>query len=729
MRTSFCCLSVVLLAICGTASAARPAHPLASSRTGELVLQFRDPTQSSAPLKRLGLSATRSLMNGRAAVVTVPTFMTADQAIRTLRDDPAILSAEPNALRYIRINPNDPLFDRQWGFLNTGQGNFVSGGPPGTVDGDLNMLPAWDPDGDGSFRRTGDPSVIVAIIDDAFDLDHPDLAANFIAGRDAANNDSNPRPDNDADDQFHGTYVSGSLGAIGNNGIGVAGAAWSVSLMPLKVGRLVTDDGETATQLDSAAILTAMQYALDHGAQIVNASYGGPTATSAERNLLKQLGDAGVLFVTSAGNTDANIDRSVINFPANYDEPNVLTVAATNRQDGIASFSEYGPTTVDVAAPGLQIVTTQLGGDYADGANCGRAGGNCGVSGTSFSSPYAAGIAALIKSEYPAASYPEIKARLIASGEAGDGAGLRTAGGRIDAAAALDANAQPVLVIRSVVVDSAGNGALDPGETARIDITLENLWQPAAAVTARFDTDELTVLSGTQTVGALAQNETATVSFDVTVPAGATGHRYVSGQFTLQANAGLYSVQRGFIDEIGALPLLDTVQATFAGRDADLYDDFHAWHVDLADVPTDSGALVIRTATDQDIDLLVKYEAPPQYLISLGINPEEDPGFFCTSSSTANCDDPDTYISGEADGNEEVVIDNPQVGTYHIVVVNFAQTDVPLDYRISADLIATSGVDEAIEPDSGNGGSLGFASLLPLLAAAAWRRRRRRRRR
>ncbi|MDT0498554.1 S8 family serine peptidase [Algiphilus sp. W345] len=725
MRTSFCCLSVVLLAICGTASAARPAHPLASSRTGELILQFRDPAQSTAPLKRLGLSATRSLMNGRAAVVTVPTFMTADQAIRTLRDDPAIVSAEPNALRYIRINPNDPLFDRQWGFLNTGQGNFVSGGPPGTVDGDLNMLAAWDLDGDGSFRRTGDPSVIVAIIDDAFDLDHPDLAANFIAGRDAANNDSNPRPDDDADDQFHGTYVSGSLGAIGNNGIGVAGAVWSVSLMPLKVGKRVTEDGVTATQLDSAAILTAMQYALDHGAQIVNASYGGPTATSAERNLLKQLGDAGVLFVTSAGNTDANIDRSVINFPANYDEPNILTVAATNRQDGIASFSEYGPTTVDVAAPGLQIVTTQPGGDYADGANCGNAGGNCGVSGTSFSSPYAAGIATLIKSEYPAASYPEIKARLIASGEAGDGAGLRTSAGRIDAAAALDVNAQPVLVVRSVVIDSAGNGALDPGETARIDVTLENLWQTAVAVTARFDTDDLTVLGRTQSIGTLAQNETATVSFDVIVPSGVSGHRYVSGQFSLQANAGLYSVQRGFINEISALPLSETIQTAFAGRDADLYDDFHAWHVDVTDVPSGTVSLVISTATEQDIDLLVKYEAPPQYLISLGINPEEDPGFFCTSSSTADCDDPDTYISGEADGNEKVVIDNPQVGTYHIVVVNFAQTDVPLDYRISTDLIATSGVDEAIEPDSDDGGSLGLASLLPLLAATAWRRRRR----
>lgn len=727
MRTFFCCLSLVLFGFCGIASAARPAHPLASSRADELILQFRDPAQASAPLKRLGLSATRSLMNGRAAVVTVPAFMTADQAIRTLRDDPAILSAEPNALRYIRIHPNDPLFDRQWGFLNTGQANFVSGGPPGTVNGDLNMLPAWDPGGDGSFDRTGDPAVIVAIIDDAFDLDHPDLAANFIAGRDAANNDSNPRQDSGAEDQFHGTYVSGSLAAIGNNGIGVAGAAWSVSLMPLKVGKQVTEDGETATQLDSAAILTAMQYALDHGAQIVNASYGGPTATTAERNLLKQLGDAGVLFVTAAGNTDANTDRSVITFPANYDEPNVLTVAATNRQDGIASFSDYGPTTVDVAAPGLQIVTTQLDGGYADGANCGDAGGNCGVSGTSFSAPYTAGIAALIKSEYPAASYPEIKARLIASGEAGDGAGLRTAAGRIDAAAALDADAQPVLVIRSVVIDSAGNGVLDPGETARIDVTLENLWQPATAVTARFDSDDLTVLSGTQSVGTLTQNETATVGFDVTVPAGASGHRYVSGQFTLQANAGLYSVQRGFIDEIGALPLLETLEASFAGRDADLYDDFHAWHVDLADVPEGSGSLVIRTATDQDIDLLVKYEAPPHYLISLGINPEEDPGYFCTSSTTANCEDPETYISGEADGNEAVVIDHPQLGTYHIVVVNFAQTDVPLNYRISTSLVASSGVDETSEPEDSDddGGGLGFASLLPLLAGALWRRHRR----
>lgn len=704
---------ITLLAL--VAPLARPALAVAPAqsppvyREGEAIVQYREGAgaASSRELREtLGLTALRPLRHGRAELVALPRVTTTRDALRLLRGHPAVALAEPNFVRHARALPNDPLFGDLWGLHNTGQPNFVAGGPPGVAGADMDMIAAWDPDGDGIFQRTGDGSVTIAVIDDSVTTSHEDLVDNIVAGYDFANNDTNPNPDPNTDQQ-HGTLVAGAAAARGNNGKGVAGTAWNVKVMPLKFA------------FDVASHIAALDFARDHGAHIINASFGGPGFSQAEADAINDLAGNGILYVAAAGNDDSNTDVARLNYPANYDAPNIVAVAATNRQDNIASFSQYGALTTDVAAPGLQIVTT------ANGASSYLT--SPGVSGTSFSAPYTAGIAALIRSVYPSAAYGEMRARLIEGAEPANGVNLRTAGGRVNAARSLDLSPRPALVIESVDwVDN--NDVLDPGETLSVDITLRNLWQDATNVTGTLAADNGVSVASRADVafGPIPGGSTATARFDLEVASGITQHRYVHFTLALGAGGG-YAAERGFIAEIGRLALGTTVTQAFAARDVDLYDEFHAWHVDLTSLPAGHNELVIETTSSAtgvnspDIDLLVKHGAPPQYNITVGVNPE-DPGFFCTSGTTENCQDPDTRISAGGNGNEQVAIRNPAPGTYHIVIVNFAQLDDGLTYTLRAYTRSGGG---SITGGSGGGGAMPAAGLALLLALAALRRVRR----
>ena len=696
------------------AFAGMPRHPLPVHREGEVLVTYRDAVvaKQAGPAKaELGLTVKRQLRGGRVELLSLPSYLTTDNAIGLLRDDPAVERAGPNFLRYPRQTlPDDPYFGDQWGLHNTGQPNFSPSGPAGVDDADMDLPEAWDPDGNGTFDRTGDGAVTIAIIDDSFKTDHPDLAANFVAGYNFVNNNTNVSP---AGDEEHGTLVAGAAGAIGDNAIGVAGTAWNVKLIPLKF------------DFDVADHIAALEFAAENGADIVNASFGGPGYEQSEEDAIAALGD--VLYVAAAGNDDSNTDFGQLNYPSNLDAPNIVSVAATNRQDNIASFSQYGALTTDVAAPGLQIVTTDKTPGYSTASNCGS-GGSCGVSGTSFSAPYTAGIAALIKSHVPGPpGYQEMKARLIEGAEAVNDVAQRTQGGRVNAANSLDIAARPALVIDAIDwVDD--NDRLDPGEDLSIDITLRNLWQGATAITGTLTADNgVTVTSGPEVFADIPASGTATASFDLTV-AGITEHRYV--HFTLQLTAaGGYTATRGFIAEIGELGLVTTVTQDFAAIDDDLYDDFHAWHIDFdGTLPDDHNQLVIETTssatgvTSPDIDLLVKQGVPPRYSITVGINPETDSGFFCTSGTTSNCQDPTTFISAGANGSERVVINNPTAGTYHMVIVNFAQLDDGLTYTLRA--YTRHGTIS--RPGGGGGGSLPAFALAAFALAALARRRLRR---
>ena len=697
----------------------------------ELIVVYESRQVAKATGDRIGLPVRRRLLHGRAELIELPAFATLEGGIAALSVVDGVRRVERNRILHLRQapTPDDPLFDDLWGLLNTGQADFAIGGPDGRVGADMNLLPAWDPLGDGSFTRTGDGSVVLAIIDDAFDTAHVDLAANFIAGRDSAGNDDDPTPD-DNRLQPHGTLVAGAAAAVGNDGTGIAGAIWDVQLIPLKVSRIQGAGNDAEVILDTAAVLDAYQQAIDRGADIVNASFGGPVPSQTEFELLRDMRDAGILFVTSAGNNDSNLDASTANYPANYELDNIIAVAASDRRDDIASFSVFGPTRVEIAAPGRQVVTTRPGNGYALAQNAG-------VDGTSFSSPYAAGVAALIKNYVPTADADEIKARLIESGTSLSNAHRFTRAGRIDAAAAIDMTPGPSLLIRDFRYDDSatgnGNGLPDPGEALDLVVTIENIWLAATNVTAsaaRFRGTGLDIDGSTLTVGALPgaasrPGNTAELRFPITDTANANDHEYV--EFSIRIQADGYDRTRFLRTEVGTLLADTTVEEQFVGVNIDTYDEFHAWHITL---DQDVQRLTITTSTDndQDIDLLVRRGAPPEYLITIGIDPESGaPGVFYA--------DDDTLISGAVNGNESISIANAEAGTYHVVIVNFAQETFSQPYTLRASVIETAdgggsggGTGGGTGGDSsdggGGGGSLGLM-LSGLLAAAGLVRRRR----
>ncbi|WP_428309343.1 S8 family serine peptidase [Hydrocarboniphaga sp.] len=701
MRRLAPCLLLPLLGL--TSTAALAIQPGVDYRQDELLVKYRDGESPAQVRSSFGMVAKRSLMRGRVELLSLPGFTTAQASAELLRQDPRVEYAEPNyRRRKSTFTPNDPLFPQQWGLYNTGQANFVAGGQAGTPGADLNLLNAWDGADNGSASRIGSASVIVAVVDDGVEISHEDLEANLVTGYDFKGDDADPSPGgngDDYDDDGHGTAVAGCIAAVGNNGIGVAGVAWNSKIMPLRF------DYDVATQVE------ALQYARDHGAKIINASFGGPGFSQTELNAIKDLAAHDILYVASAGNDDSNIDRGQLNYPANYDSDNIVSVASISRQGQITSFSQYGPLSVDVAAPGLQIVTTAIHNSYT----------TTGISGTSFSAPYVAGVAALIRSQYPSADYREVKARLIESGVNGDNAKQLTIGGRVDADAALDMTARPSLVVKSVTLDAAGNHVLDPGETATMRVVVQNLWQAATNVRiSAVAGNGLSIGGGTIALGAIAQNGSASADFTVTVPAGLSGHQYENFTFTLTADGG-YSATRSYQDEVGKLTLGSPVSAGFAGSNANLYDEYQAWHVEL---PTGGAPryLVIESNANDDVDLLVKRGTPPQYDITVGIDPDsDDDGFFCTSGTASKCEDPDTYIGGDTKtGLERICIASPAAGTYHIVAVNFAQLAAPLSYQLSA---YTSNVCGPSTSDSGGGGGSFGAPASLLLALAALLRR------
>ncbi|MGH8442623.1 MAG: S8 family serine peptidase, partial [Nevskiaceae bacterium] len=711
--------AAVLLLAASASQAVAPTTRLPVYREGEVLVKYRQgvaAAQVQGLHSRFGLVAKRNLDRGRTDLLQLPRVTTVAAALALLRADPAVEFAEPNALRYPRINcpdnaglfcPDDTLFAEQWGLRSTGQLNYADPGPAlASIPGaDMNML-AWDPGADGTFERVGSTSVIIAIVDDSFQTGHPDLANNMVAGFNFVNNTTNVLPTNSS--QFHGTLVAGAAGGIGNNGQGVAGTAWNSRIMPLKF------------DFDSADHIAALAFARDNGAQIVNASFGGPFFTQGELDAILDLDANGILYVASAGNDDSNTDIAELNFPANLDAPNIVAVAATNRQDNIASFSQYGAITTDVAAPGLQIVTTSGAAGYSTPSNCATS-GNCGVTGTSFSAPYVAGIAALILSEHPAATPAEIKARLIESGEAGDGDGdlrMRTAGGRVNAAQAIDMAPRPSLVIDATeFIDGInGNSTLDPGESLQVQISLDNLWQGATNVVGTLTADNgVTITSGPVSFGDLAGGASASATFDATVAAAITEHRYVHFTLAITADGG-YTATRGFISEIGRLATDTLVTQIFAARSVDLYDEYHAWHYDFDGVlPTGHTQLVIETTSSApgvsspDIDLLAKKGQPPRYNITVGIDPSLTPGFFCTSAIELDCMDPAVALSAGFNGSEQVVFNNPTAGTYHAVIVNFAHLDDDLTYTLHA-------YTRAAPPSLGNSSGGGRVPV-PVLAA------------
>jgi len=331
------------------------------------------------------------------SVVKLPTGMTVEEALQKLGKAKGVLYAEPDyRVSAFSTLPNDPRFNDLWGMHNTGQTG-------GTVDADIDAPEAWD-------ISTGSSEITVAVIDTGVDYNHPDLAANMwvnsgeipgnniddddngyvddIYGYDFCNNDADPM-----DDHYHGTHCAGTIGAVGDNGEGVAGVCWNVRIMAMKF----LSSGGSGWSSDA---IDCIEYSVQMGAKVLSNSWGGGPCLHSLKDAIDAAGEAGVLFVAAAGNDNVNNDVKP-HYPSSYGCENIIAVLSTDKNDNKSGFSCYGPNSVDLGAPGSSILSCEPGNTYDY------------HSGTSMATPHVAGACALVLSLNSWLDYPEVKDILL----------------------------------------------------------------------------------------------------------------------------------------------------------------------------------------------------------------------------------------------------------------------------------------------------------------------------
>jgi subtilisin family serine protease len=332
------------------------------------------------------------------------------EAVESLKKNPAVAYAEPDYMVQATDKiPNDPSYSRLYGLTK------------------ISAPAAWD-------TFTGSKNAVVGVIDSGVQYTHPDLASNaWVNPGEIPNNgidddgngyiddvygwnfvDNNNKP---LDDNGHGTHVAGTIGAVGNNGIGVVGVAWNTQIAALK---FLDANGDGYT---SDAIL-AINYAKKMGFAITNNSWGGGGYSQSLKDAIDSYNG---LFIAAAGNNGTNND-SRASYPASYTSSNIIAVAATTSTDARASFSNYGKTSVDLGAPGDSIYSTYMNGGYAT------------LSGTSMATPQVAGAAALLKAYKPSLTTAQIKSAILSNVDAVSSLNGRTVtGGRLNVLKSLNA--------------------------------------------------------------------------------------------------------------------------------------------------------------------------------------------------------------------------------------------------------------------------------------------------
>ena len=360
---------VAVLATGATAASGKPdvvrpggkhvgiADPMSRFVPGEILVRFRSGVSVSArnvALEAQGATLVRELLVPGLVLVRLAPGQGVAGGVDAFSSRGDVVYAEPNWIYRASAMPNDPRFTsgELWGLHNTGQNG-------GTADADIDAPEAWD-------TTTGSTNVVVAVVDTGVAYDHPDLGSNMWSnpgeipgdgidndgngfvddhrGWDFIGNDNDPR-----DGHGHGTHVAGTIGAKGNNAIGVVGVNWNVTLMPVQV---LGADGSGTNE----SVTNGFAYAAQMGAKIVNASLGGGGFSQSMKNVIDGATST-TLFVVAAGNDGRN-NEVTPQYPCNYTSPNLVCVAATNRNDGLASFSNFGTTSVDLGAPGVEIVST-----------------------------------------------------------------------------------------------------------------------------------------------------------------------------------------------------------------------------------------------------------------------------------------------------------------------------------------------------------------------------------
>ena len=393
------------------------APPVPQAVPGEFIVKLRsDSANVRSALTALGGEVVDTLPSVGAVVVRAPQGAMANpapwaQAMRQRLADVEYI--EPNWLQFaLDTNPNDPMFAQQWGLPK------------------IKAPLAWD-------TRKDAPAVIVAVIDTGIDFNHPDLKDNMwknpketpgngvdddangvVDDVHGANFVSGTGTGNPLDDNKHGTHVAGIIAAATNNATGVAGTAWKTQLMAVK---FLDANGSGST----ANAIKAIDYATRMGAHIMNNSWGGGGFSQALRDAITAAHNKGILFAAAAGNNGQDNDVTP-SYPASYDVPSVIAVMATDQNDAKASFSQFGKTSVDIAAPGVSIQSTLNNGQYGS------------LSGTSMATPFVSGAAALVKAANPTWNGEKIKQHLIDTVDKIPGlTGLNVSNGRLNLAKAV----------------------------------------------------------------------------------------------------------------------------------------------------------------------------------------------------------------------------------------------------------------------------------------------------
>jgi subtilisin family serine protease len=441
---------------------------LGLSGDSDVVRGRQAPAQVQALQRRLGAGGSPAVVEkqlGRAGqyLLRVPDSVAFEQVLAATRKLRGFEYLEPNAVLKLQATPNDPAYNYEYGLNNTGTVPFDTGAS--LADADIDAPEAWD-------LTTGSAATVVAVVDSGVDYTHPDLAANMwhnpfevagdgldndangyvddVYGIDAANNDGDPMDDNN-----HGTHVAGTIGAAGNNGVGITGVAWRVQIMALK---FIAADGSGA----SADAIEALNYATSMrqrgvNVRLTNNSWNGLGYEQALKDAIAATSDAGMLLVCAAGNGGADKigdnNDVVPSYSGNYDVPNIVTVASTDRWDNLAVSSNFGPATVDLAAPGVDITSTYPGNRYVR------------LSGTSMATPHVSGVAALAWSLKPNATMQEVRDALLAGVDRLPAlSGVVATGGRLNALGTLRTLANTLA--GTAYDDADGNGARGAGEAA-----------------------------------------------------------------------------------------------------------------------------------------------------------------------------------------------------------------------------------------------------------------------
>ena len=394
--------------------------------------------------------------------VNVPAGKSFADTITALKANKHVVFAQPDYRLTSNQLPNDTNFASEWGMNNTGQTG-------GKASADIKAPAAWD-------IATGSGKTIVAVIDSGVDYNHPDLKPNMwvnageiagngidddkdgyvddVHGYNFVGNNGNPMDDNN-----HGTHVAGTIGAAGNNGIGVTGVNWKVQIMALKFLD-ATGSGSTS------GAINALNFAVAHGAKISNNSWGGGGGFNlALSDAITNARNAGHIFVAAAGNSALNIESSPV-YPASFTQDNIISVAATDHNDALASYSNHGSTSVDIAAPGSRIYSTLRNNSYGL------------MSGTSMAAPHVTGAVALLWDTHPDWTYKQVINQILGNTDPlASLTGKVATGGRLNlqkAMSNLTAPATPTLSIGSASVTEGNAGTVSANFTVTLSAASAN---------------------------------------------------------------------------------------------------------------------------------------------------------------------------------------------------------------------------------------------------------------